>query len=401
MHFSSNVGLRMMLREKIARGRQQNRNSVNKNIENQQKTKPLANEVGAWTAAIDACAKADRLDTATRLFYSMPKFDVKPNVYTCGALMDGLLKSNSENYLDETLNVLKYMKEEGIAPSEVMYTSLITSASKIAKKENAERGEIVLRSFGDRVAAPDSNNSSEGLDRMKALDVYTELILSLTSHGTSTNMPPQKKVSDQSKNSNIETSDEVLVKVFLVLQEMKAHGAAPDIACYNAILKACAKAGDVVKLKDVLRRIELDGLRPNSKTWNQILRCASIARDSTMAESMWKMALSEQEDHHDDSFSSSKWVPHADEFDSLISSYIRESAKDPDAKSRLYSKVIDAYISVANKEEEEFGFINIDVESIMEKPRVVKMVSQAATFFKNNQDLALDIPLMPANIRQI
>jgi len=58
-------------------------------------------------------------------------------------------------------------------------------------------------------------------------------------------------------------------------------------------------------------------------------------------------------------------------------------------------------MSVANKEEEEFGFINIDVESIMEKPRVVKMVSQAATFFKNNQDLALDIPLMPANIRQI
>ena len=393
----------MMLREKAKRKRNFDRSNQNDEYsKSKNRSFTLANEVGAWTAAIDACAKAGRLDTAIRLFQKMPKLDVKPNIYTCGALTDGLLKSNEENYLDETLNVLRYMKEEGIEPSEVMYTSLITSASKISKRENEKRGEIVLRSFGDdRLRVPDSKDTDESGDRMKALCVYTELILSLTSHDASAKTPQQKQISQRSKMGRIDTSDEILVKSFLVLQEMKASGADPDIACYNAILKACAKAGDVAKLRDVLRRIELDGLRPNSTTWKQILRGASIARDSTMVEEMWTMALTHQEDKRDDSFLNAKWVPQADEFDSLISSYIREAAKDSEGKSRLYSKVIDAYTAVANKRDERFGFSHIDVDTIMDKPRVVKMVSQAATFFKNNPDLALEIPSMQDNIRQI
>jgi pentatricopeptide repeat protein len=35
--------------------------------------RPLLNEVGAWTAAITACGKAGRIDTAIRLFDTMQK----------------------------------------------------------------------------------------------------------------------------------------------------------------------------------------------------------------------------------------------------------------------------------------------------------------------------------------
>ncbi len=391
----------MMLREKARRKRfHRHKNSNQNEFKDNQFIFP--NEVGAWTAAIDACAKAGRLDTAIRLFQTMPKFDIKPNIYTCGALLDGLLKSNADNYLDETLEVLRYMQEEGIEPSEVMYTSLITSAGKMAKRENKERGEIVLRSFGDRVRIPISDDTEESGDRTKALGVYTELILSLTSRDTSGMISPgQKNFSGNEGKGRIESRDEILVKSFLVLQEMKASGADPDIACYNAILKACATAGDVGKLKDVLRRIELDGLVPNTTTWKQILRGASIARDSTMAEATWLKALSHHDSIHDDRHLNIKWTPQADEFDSLISSYIREAAKNSERKSFLYSKVIDSYTAVATNRKERFKLSRIEVDSILEKPRVVKMVSQAATYFKNNHDLAHDIPNMQENLRQI
>jgi len=393
-------GLRMMLREKAQRQHEEKQKQKNKTYKSKGRSFRLANEVGAWTAAIDACGKAGRLETAIRLFQTMPKFGVYPNIYTCGALTHSLLKSNAENYLNECLNVLRYMKEEGIEPSEVMYTSLITSASKLAKQANEERGEIVLTDFGDRTRVSLANDEDKKEGRMKALDVYTELIRSLTNHdvvGYATN----KKM--RTKQGRTDVSDELLMKVFLVLQEMKASGADPDIACYNAILRACARAGDVSKLRDVLRRIELDGLVPNSTTWKETIRGASIARDSTMAERMWKMALSQEDDNLEGSYSDEKWTPGIEEFDLLITSYVREAAKAPDRMECLYSKVLDAYIGVANGDE-CLGLHHIDHDDVKNNPRAVKMISQATTFLRSTCTHAdIDgqhLPDLQANIRQ-
>lgn len=91
-------GLRIMLSQKKA----------------ENNTKPLVNEVGAWTAAITACGKYGKIDTALRLFDAMQRqFYVKPNVITCGSLTDSLVKAGR---VSETIDVLQYMKQEGIAP---------------------------------------------------------------------------------------------------------------------------------------------------------------------------------------------------------------------------------------------------------------------------------------------
>lgn len=65
-------GLRIMLRQKAA----------------ERGGGLLPNEVGAWTAAIDACGKAGRIQTARRLFGFMIRFGVRPNTITCGCLTD-------------------------------------------------------------------------------------------------------------------------------------------------------------------------------------------------------------------------------------------------------------------------------------------------------------------------
>ncbi len=377
-------GLRMMLREKTRRKRHAIENNyfdVTKSGPNQQFV--LYNEVGAWTAAIDACGKAGRIDTALRLFHKMPNFEVKPNTVTCGALTDCLLKSNSKNYLAETLKVLRYMKTEGMEPTEVMYTSLITSASNLAKTENEERGEIILPDFGDRTGPParissfdeatdaDSDESSESKQTtkmMKALDIYTELLVSMTTD-LSLNV---------TKKHGSTPTENLLVKVFLVLQEMKASGSDPDIACYNALLKACATAQDVSRMRKVLRRIEREGLVPNSKSWREILRCASIIRDSTLAEEMWEMALTYKDSvkHLEEN-----WYPEVEHFELLLSSYSREAfnKESPEEKAALYRKIVDSYIGVANLEAKS-GFDKIDLGEIHQNHKIVKMTIQAAAF---------------------
>ena len=86
----------------------------------------LFNEVGAWTAAINACGKTGRVDTA---------------------LTNCLLKTTPIRMKD-TLEVLQYMKQEGLVPGEVMYTSLMGVALSLAEKEN----KSVIRKDGLQVS---------------------------------------------------------------------------------------------------------------------------------------------------------------------------------------------------------------------------------------------------------
>jgi pentatricopeptide repeat protein len=119
------VGLRIMLRQQ-----KQQRNE-------REEDDPISS-VGAWTAAIDACGKAGRYNTAIRLFQSMESFGAKPNIVTCGCLVDCLLRAKEEEdegednranistktirILESLLDLLRYMKENNMEPSEVMYT---------------------------------------------------------------------------------------------------------------------------------------------------------------------------------------------------------------------------------------------------------------------------------------
>ena len=352
-------GLRMMIRQKA---RIQREEATNLHKE-KNKHQVLANEVGAWTAAINACGKAGRIDTAIKLFHSMPKFGVKPNTVTCGCLTDCLLKSKNENYLSETLAVLRYMKEENMVPSEVMYTSLIDRASMLATLENEKRGELILPDFGDGIGRPvqkDSTDTDEN-ETTTALDVYTELILSLTT--------------PKDTGNNYESS-ELLVKVFLVFQEMKVAGADPDVTCYNALLRASARAGDVTRQQETLKRLQLDGLIPNDRTWREMLRGGTKAARSDIVENIWRQALEYQVEGHGERFLHKKWIPSIDAFDTLIASYLRHAATSElaDEKRILYEKSITAYLSVIGKQSNNMGFQHIDSEMLQGSQRSMLLI---------------------------
>ena len=58
----------------------------------------------------------------------------------------------------------------------------------------------------------------------------------------------------KSKKSS-QVKEELLVKVFLVYQEMRAVGAIPDATCYNTLLRACALTGDVSQSRSLLAQM--------------------------------------------------------------------------------------------------------------------------------------------------
>lgn len=439
-------GLRMMLRQK-AEEDEERRASSNFSGSGRRKYnrgKGLENEVGAWTAAIDACGRSGRVDTAVQLFRTMPKFGVKPNAITCGCLTDRLLKAGSGSGPDptssssssstsssasapvwasradkdgneqpapriaETLEVLRYMKEEGIEPSEVMYTSLMSCAGRLAKMESRIGGSSNMG--GD-------DRTAEG-EEASAIAVYTELMRSLMQGGGGGGAPSSNSNANSAKNGHSMSAagddddpHTLLLKVHLVFQEMTARGVSPDLACYNALLRACGRAGDVDRIRSVLKRVQSEAKKanivggdgnfdvggPNDTTWREALRGAAVAGDSEAAQEFWDMA---RESHRDapkktknlngteinnDVEGGQKggrvWSPDAASFEALVEAHVRDGSSMAfgGEKRRIYGRAVDAYRQyVRNSDNSDDAMSPEDVEKVKQNPRAVLLVLRAA-----------------------
>ena len=248
-------GLRSMLKQK-AKTSFDTKNTSKRPI---YQHKPLQNEAGAWTATINACGKAGRTDTAIRLFRTMQKVGVKPSSWTCACLSDCLLKSTPIR-IKELEEVLQYMKGEELVPSEVMYTSLMGLALELSQKETRITKDGLHVQLIDNLSIDSEDTTTE------ATFLFKQLMRSLL----------------------IQTEKEdMILKVFLVFQEMKNVGILPDVAMYNSLLRACAVTGNIERAQYVLRRMEMDGIVPNRGTLKEAVTLATNARRSEFALSIW------------------------------------------------------------------------------------------------------------------
>ena len=363
-------GLRMMLRQKEEEGRMVHvyHQGISRGYDRSKKppSEALYNEVGAWTAAIDACGRAGRIDTALKLFSTMrDKFGVMPNTVTCGCITDILLRAGRTT---EAIGILRYMKEARIEPSEVMYTSLMTSAGRMAQNERRNLRRHPGRGFGGM--------TDEDLDEAAATEVYTELMSSLLDLSTSSTSRKHKRTRHKSsKQQGQSDSNAVLLRVFLVFQEMLASGVKPDLACYNSLLRACSRSGDIRRMTDVMKRIASDGLDPNEVSWRQLIKGAAAAGRSDLAEQYWNDALSYA--GRDEGYVA--WTPNTLAFKGLVDAYMREAAQAPShlARRELYAKLVSTYEDVLFSEDDR-GLSAIDVLELHENPRLMLMILIAA-----------------------
>jgi len=327
------------------------------------------NEVGAWTAAIDACGKTARLDTAIKLFYSMERFGSVPNSVTCGCLLDSLLKADPIRTSD-TLEVLRYMEEHSILPTEVTYTSLLSYAGRLIKKENE---------------SPVSD-----LESSSGIEIYIELMRNLM--GSSRSTGPFKV--NRTKND----PSAQLMQVFFVFQEMKAAGAEPDIAAFNVLLGACSLVGDVKHARDVLSRLQRDDLDPNERTWDLLLKTAASAGDSSFASTIWNSALNFQGRNKEYDM----WIPTTRSFERLLDANIRDamSVTSKRKQQELFENVISLYTGVYC-EVDTGGLACLDINEVRKNQRILLQIIVAAVnldaldIFENKQAKAVAIDLVP------
>lgn len=254
------------------------------------------------------------------------------------------------------------MKREGIVPSEVMYTSLMTHAGNLVALEKQRRPLL-----------------EEPLDDTdtKAIEVYTELMMSLMLDSDPTTGRNNRRPPGGNSDNNA-----LLVKVFLVFQEMKTVGATPDLACYNALLRACARAGDVSKAQEVLKKIQKAGLLPNDSSWREMIRVFGKAGRIDLAEATWTMALEYRDAGGDGAEQGDKavlWRPSVASFGAMAAAYLRQASMSTDGidvQREMYRKVIIMYKDVlAGKQDRRLNLVGR--EALHDNPRVILLVLQA------------------------
>jgi pentatricopeptide repeat protein len=328
----------------------------------------LASEVGAWTAAINACGKAGRINTAVKLFYAMPNFGVYPNTVTCGCLTDCLLR---QGRTAETLGVLRYMKKFRIAPSEIMYTSLMTSAGRLVQFEKKQQYNSQSSSNNKNALEENDSFPLDESGEAKAIEVYTELITSMLTQGGA------RRQGGVQRDIGKEDSNE-LYRVFLVFQEMKAVGAIPDLFCYNALLKTCANFGDFRRAQEVLEQIQSSELYPNDSSWREVVRAAGKAGRVDIALSTWKMALKQEEPR--------KWKPSTDSLGALVAAIVQSASDtnlDRHTRCGLYNLVVNLYRGMLSDSENSMGMHLVDKSLVLQTPRIMLMFLEAIVSREN------------------
>ena len=77
-----------------------------------------------------------------------------------------------------------------------------------------------------------------------------------------------------------------LLHVFEVFNEMRAAGVEADNAAFNALINACAEAGDMVRAEAALGQMMRTGLTPDVISYNSCIASCERARDWPRAVSL-------------------------------------------------------------------------------------------------------------------
>ena len=189
----------------------------------------------------------------------------------------------------------------------------------------------------------------------EAIVLYAELMRSLIHDGNDSSM---------------------IIKVFLVFQMMRNAGATPDLACYNALLRACAISGDIEKTQDVLRRMKAEGIEPTSNTWRGTLKAARKARRSDVADSVWDAAVSYSNKDM------APFTPQGSDVELLMSIYVNELggiSGDHALRNILNKKVISLYEGIVSKSEDRgLHHESLSVDELEENQDFMLSVLRAA-----------------------
>lgn len=240
--------------------------------------------VVTYTTLIDGHCKAGEIERACQIYARMKgnvdtsdvdmyfKIDdgnsKEPNIFTYGALVDGLCKAHK---VKEAQKLLDAMLVEGCEPNYIVYDALIDGFCKSGKLDEAQE---VFAKMSERGYSPNVYTYSSLIDRLfkdKRLDLALKVLSKMLENSCAPNVVIYTEMIDGL--CKVGKTDEAY-KLMLMMEE---KGCCPNVVTYTAMIDGFGKVGKVEKCLELLREMGSKGCAPNFVTYRVLINhcCAT------------------------------------------------------------------------------------------------------------------------------
>ena len=237
-----------------------------------------------YTALIDGHCKAGQIEKACQIYARMrgnadiPDVDMyfkiddsnirDPNIFTYGALVDGLCKAHK---VKEARDLLDAMSVEDCEPNHIVYDALIDGFCKVGKLDEAQ---MVFTKMLERGYSPNVYTYSSLIDRLfkdKRLDLVLKVLSRMLENSCAPNVIIYTEMIDGL--CKVGKTDEA----YKLMSMMEEKGCHPNVVTYTAMIDGFGKAGKVDKCLELKRQMGAKGCAPNFVTYRVLINhcCAA------------------------------------------------------------------------------------------------------------------------------
>lgn len=242
--------------------------------------------VVTYTALIDGHCKAGQIEKACQIYARMrrnadiPDVDMyfkiadgnikDPNIFTYGALVDGLCKAHKVKEARELLDV---MSVEGCEPNHIVYDALIDGFCKAGKLDEAQ---MVFTKMSERGYSPNAYTYGSLIDRLfkdKRLDLVLKVLSRMLENSCAPNVIIYTEMIDGL--CKVGKTDEA----YKLMSMMEEKGCLPNVVTYTAMIDGFGKTNKVDKCLEVMRQMSVKGCAPNFVTYRILINhCCAAGR---------------------------------------------------------------------------------------------------------------------------
>nr|UPT49276.1 pentatricopeptide repeat protein AaPPR121 [Agave angustifolia] len=234
--------------------------------------------VVTYTSLIDGLCKAGEVEKACQIYAKMrgtcDGTDVdkyfeggdanftEPNVFTYGALVDGLCKAHK---VVEARDLLEAMSSAGCDPNHVVYDALIDGFCKVGKLDDAQD---IFVTMSKRGYSPSVYTYSSLLDRLfkdGMLDRAKKVLTVMLENSCFPNVITYTEMIDGlCKLGKTE-------EAYKLLAMMEEKGCKPNVVTFTAMIDGYGKAGKVNMCLELFKQMTTKGCAPNFITYRVLI----------------------------------------------------------------------------------------------------------------------------------
>lgn len=187
------------------------------------------------------------------------------------------------------LQLFERTKRCGLVPSDLGITSLLAALAgegSGSREDGGCGGSSSATAAVPAAAAPTNGLAAEARSRAeKSGEVWLDLWGKEVEVVSTALIQPLLSAADTSADTSAARE---LLHVFEVFNEMRAAGVEADNAAFNALINACAEAGDVVRAEAALGQMMRTGLTPDVISYTSLIKACVVRGDAARAESVFQ-----------------------------------------------------------------------------------------------------------------